>query len=432
MITIRKSIFRIMIVLAVTMNVHAASTRPVHAQATLNIAAVVNEDVISIYDLSQRILMVIALSNLPNTADTHHKIAPDILRRLIVEKIRLQEAKRLEIQVPEEAIRNSISNLERQNNLPAGGMDQFLSSRGIDPDTLKQQLNAELSWIDVVRTLFRRLVTVSEQEIDDVIAKMKADAGKTEYLVAEIFLAYDEKPRNEVEMVAQRIHAELGAGASWQQMAQNFSESASASNSGELGWNLASDLGPVIGGVLTRLEPKQISSPITTDDGVYIILLREKRIAKGLEAEPEDVTLGIQQLHLDVAGNADSQTVTRLMTKAKQLASSVDTCQAFESIAKSEGSPSSGFLGNLKLSQLNPQLRSMVQSLQVGESSQPFRTADGIIVLMVCERETQGQKDPLAEARNDIETRILNQRLSRMASQHEEKLRRQAFIDIRL
>ena len=74
----------------------------------------------------------------------------------------------------------------------------------------------------------------------------------------------------------------------------------------------------------------------------------------------------------------------------------------------------------------------MVQSLQVGESSQPFRTADGVIVLMVCDRISQGQKDPLAEARSDIETRLLNQRLSRMASQHEEKLRRQAFIDIRL
>ena len=432
MIMTRKIIFRIMIVLALLISVHAASTRLVHAQATLNIAAVVNEDVISIYDLSQRILMVIALSNLPNTADTHNKIAPDILRRLIVEKLRLQEAKRLEIEVPEEAIKNSISNLERQNNLPAGGMNQFLLSKGIDPETLKQQLNAELSWIDVVRALFRRLVTVSEQEIDDVIAKMKADAGKTEYLVAEIFLAFDEKPRSEVEKVAQRIHAELGAGASWEQMAQNFSESASAYNAGDLGWSLATDLGPVIGGVITRMEPRQISSPITTDDGVYIILLREKRIAKGLEITPEDVTLGIQQLHLAVPGNADAQTVTRLMTRAKQLASSADTCQAFESIAKSEGSPSSGFLGKLNLSQLNPQLRSMVQSLQVGESSQPFRTADGVIVLMVCDRISQGQKDPLAEARSDIETRLLNQRLSRMASQHEEKLRRQAFIDIRL
>ncbi|MEX0695795.1 MAG: peptidylprolyl isomerase [Rhodospirillales bacterium] len=428
----RTFILRIIIILALALNVHAASTAPANAQATLNIAAVVNEDVISVYDLSQRILMVIALSNLPNNAETHQEIAPDILRRLILEKLRLQEAKRLEIEVPEEAIKISIANLERQNKLPAGGMDQFLSSRGIDPETLKQQLNAELAWIDVVRALFRRLVTVSEQEVDDVIAKMKADTGKTEYLVAEIFLAYDEKPRSEVEQIARRIHAELGAGASWQQMAQNFSESASASGAGDLGWGLATDFDPVIGSVLTRLQPGQISSPVATDDGVYIVFLRERRIAKGLEITPEDITLGIQQLHLDVAQNADAQTVTRLTEQARQLASSADTCQAFESIAKSEGSPSSGFLGNLKLSQLNPQLRTMVQSLRVGETSQPFRTADGVIVLMVCTREQQGQKDPLAEARSDIENRILNQRLSRMAAQHEEKLRRQAFIDIRL
>jgi len=410
----------------------ATHPRTAHSQGALKIAAVVNDEVVSVYDLSQRILLVIAFSNLPNTPQNQQRIAPDVLRRLIIEKLRMQEAKRLEIEVPEEAVRRSIADLEKQRNIPPGKMDEALAQKGIDPETLRQQVLAELAWIDIVRALFRRLVSVSEQEVDDVLEKMRNDAGKAEYLLAEIFLAYDEKPRSEVEQVAQRLHAQLGAGASWPEIAQNFSESASAEAGGDLGWNLAEDLGPVLGGVVSRLKPGQMSSPITTDDGVYLLLVRDKRVAKGIEAKEDDLTLGIHQLHLAIPPNAEPQMIAEATAKARELASSADTCEAFASIAKSAGSDRSGFLGKFKLDQLNPQFRSMVETLNVNEISQPLRTADGVIVLMVCSRESKGTEDPIAAARQDIERRILNRRLARMAAQHEEKLRRQAFIDIRL
>jgi len=403
-----------------------------HSQETLNIAAVINDEVVSIYDLSQRINLVILFSNLPNTPETHQRIAPSILRRLVIEKLHLQEAKRIGIEVPEAAIQNSISIIETSNNVPVGGMKSMLDSRGIDIETLRQQVRAELSWIDVIRSLFRRLVTVSVQEVEDVLNKIRTNAGKPEYLVSEIFLAYDEKPRSEVEQVAQRIYAQIVAGAGWSQIAQNFSESASAQKGGDLGWIFADDLGAVISGVLPQLNLGQASSPITTDDGVYILLIRNKRIASDITASDAEVRIGIHQLHLALSDNANAQEVAETINKARTLAASTTTCPAFASIAKSEGSESSGFLGEFDLDKLNPQFKNMIQSLEVGGASQPFRTADGVIVLMVCSRQSEGGVDPVAAERERIQRGILNERLSRMASQHEDKLRRQAFIGIRL
>jgi peptidyl-prolyl cis-trans isomerase SurA len=419
----------LMITLAVAQLVPVSSAR---SQSTLNIAAIVNDEVISIYDLSQRILLVITFSQIPNTQQNQQRIAPEVLRRLIIEKIRMQEAKRLEIEVPEPDIKEAISAIEQRNKIPTGQMNTVLERNGIDPETLRQQVVADLAWVNIVRALFRRVVTVSDQEVDDILAKMKEDAGKPEYLVSEIFLAYDEKSRSEIEQVAQRIHAQLGAGASWPQMAQNFSESASAANGGDLGWNLESTLGSVLGGVVSRLEPGQISSPISTDDGVYILLLRDKRKAKGIDTSPADVTVGIHQLHLSIPPNANPKTVNDTTIRADQLAKSADNCASFGKLAESEGSPKSGYLGKFQLDQLNPQLKSMVQSLKVNETSQPFRTADGVIVLMVCSLESQGEQDPVAAARTEIERRLLNRQMDRLATQHEDKLRREAFIDIRL
>ncbi len=410
----------------------AVTDKPAQGQSTLNIAAVVNDEVISVYDLSQRILLVISFSNLPNNPQTQQRIAPDVLRRLIIEKLRLQEAKRLEIEVPDEAIEKSISDIEAERGIPPGQMTAVLEQRGIDPHTLRQQLRAEIAWIEVVRSLFRRLVNISEQEIDDELAKIRADAGKTEYLLAEIFLAYDEKPRVEVMEFAQRLYSQIKEGAAWQQLAQNFSESVTARDGGDMGWNLATDLPTPLDNVVQNLNVNEMSQPIATDEGVYLMLLRDKRVAKGIEAEPGDVTVGIHQLHLAVPPNASPQTVSELTQKATQLATSADTCKAFASIAEAEGSSSSGFLGEFKLDKLNPQFKNLVDAMNVNETSQPLRTEDGVIVLMVCSREVEGGKDPVAAAREQIEREILHRRLARKADQHLEKLRRQAFIDIRI
>lgn len=403
-----------------------------HSQNTLNIAAVVNDDVISIYDLSQRVELVIAFSNLQRNQETQQRIAPDVLRRLIIEKLHLQEAARLELEIPESNIEREVARMEQRANMPNGGMERFLSSRGIDPLTLQDQIRAEAAWVTVVQTLFRGLINVSDQEIDDIIEQMRAESGRPEYRVSEIFLAYDDKSRSEVESVALQIHSQLGAGASWPEMARNFSQSISAQRGGDLGWNMETELGSILGPVVKQLSPGQISSPVATDDGVYIVLLQDQRIAEGLSAEPPKVQVALQQLHLAVPDGAGAAEVATKTEQARQLSQGIGQCSEFESISQASGSPKSGSLGTFELSQLSPQIQEMVAPLQANQISQPMRTADGVIVLMVCSRETEQGSDPVEQARNEIRSRLLNERLGRLAKQHEDKLRREAFIEIRL
>ena len=406
---------------------------PGHGSAqSINIAAVVNDDVISIFDLSQRIGLIITFSNLPNTPETQQRIAPDVLRRLIVEKLHLQEAERLEIEVSEDDIANAIRNMEKKSDIPPNGMEAFLKSRGLDIYTLEQQFRAEQAWVRVVGNLFRRLVTISEQEVEDVLDAERAKAGKPQYLTAEIFLAFDEKPASEVQQVANRIHEQIAAGASWPQMAQNFSEAATAAQSGDMGWNTAADLGPDIGPVVAQLQPGQITPPLTTEDGVHIVLLRDQRTARGFEKGAADVTVGLHQLHVAIPPGSDPLTVSEITARTKSLAEGAANCESFSGLGESQGSELSGYLGEFSLDKLNPQFRSMVEALQPNQISQPLRTDNGVIVLMVCSRSTAEGGDPIAEAREKIRLQLLNERLSRMARQHEDKLRREAFIDIRL
>lgn len=402
-------------------------------EVTLNIAAVVNEDLITVYDLAQRISLVVAFSNLPDTPQTRQRIAPSALRKLISEKIRMQEAKRLDIKVDDQTIDKRVAEIERGNGLQPGGLENYFKSRNIDMETLRAQIRSDLTWIDVVNRLFRGLVTVSDREIDDEVARIEANAGKTEYLLSEIFLAYDDKPRAEVMQAAERIRQQLAEGASWPQMAQNFSENASAQINGDIGWNQIGILPPAVGTVVAGMSKGQLSDPISTEEGVYLMLLRETRVAEGVpEASDEKVRVELHQLHLPVPPGSDAQAASSVMSRAQQLVSGIDNCPAFDAVANSQGSTLSGELGTFELSSLSRQIRALVQSVPAGGISQPMRTDNGVIVMMVCSREAETAQDPMTKLRDDINRRLLNEQLNRLAEQHEDKLRRQAFIDIRI
>ena len=171
-------------------------------------------------------------------------------------------------------------------------------------------------------------------------------------------------------------------------MAQNFSEAATAAQSGDMGWNTAADLGPDIGPVVAQLQPGQITPPLTTEDGVHIVLLRDQRTARGFEK-------GCRRCHCWITSIARCHP-TRLRPADrirdygtdKSLAEGAANCESFSGLGESQGSELSGYLGEFSLDKLNPQFRSMVEALQPNQISQPMRTDSGVIVLMVCSRST--------------------------------------------
>src|SRR3954451_19261942 len=92
-----------------------AAPAPAKPQGEMRIAAVVNDEVISAYDLASRIHMVAVSSNLPDTPEVRQRIAGQVLRSLIDEKLQLQEGKKQNVAATEEEINNALGQIEKQN-----------------------------------------------------------------------------------------------------------------------------------------------------------------------------------------------------------------------------------------------------------------------------------------------------------------------------
>lgn len=400
------------------------------AQESLNIAAVVNDEVISVFDLNERLSLVMASSQSNDDPEVRRRLAPQILRGLIDEKLKLQEAKRLNVTVSQEELDDALASMERRNNLPKGGLDTFLRQMGIGKAAMVSQIEAEISWARIVGLSFTSTIHISDEEVDEKLAEFKANAGKPELLAAEILLPI-ETPESEKEMqlLANRLSQQIASGNSFEALARSFSQSASAATGGAIGWVKQGQLGSALDNALAKLTPGGVTPPIRTMEGYYILKLIDRRASQSEKTADEIVSL--QQLFIPLPKNATREEEASQMQLAATMSEMSTTCAEMDSLSSELRSPMSGNLGKVSVSKLPEPLRKTVAGLPVNKAAPPIRNEQGIIVIMVCEREGGGEDAAKAD-RNMIRSSLMNQRLDIAARRYLRDLRSSAFVDTRI
>src|SRR5581483_7159846 len=92
------------------------------------------------------------------------------LEELIEERLKLQEAKRLNITVTSEEADRYFKGIAERNKMTEQQFAEHLKSQGIDASTMKARLQAQSAWRDVIRRKFGHQVAVTAREVDRVIA----------------------------------------------------------------------------------------------------------------------------------------------------------------------------------------------------------------------------------------------------------------------
>ena len=399
---------------------------PARAQNVLGIAAVVNDEIISVYDLKSRLSLVLATSRLEDRPEIRERMAQQVLRDMIDDQLKLQEAKKVGIKITERDIERALASIEKQNKMPKGGLKDFLSNIGIDRSVMVEQIEAEIAWAKVVRRQKGAAIKIGEDEIEEVLAEIEANRDKPEHLVSEIVLTFDSKTEANVRTLAQRLIQQLKSGARFEALARNFSQSATAAVGGDLGWLRPGQLSPSLDTALAKLRPGQVSPPVPMIGGYQIFYLRDRRTAATMAQK--NITVALRQLFVPIPSNADAAERAGQTKLAGTMAESATSCQEIDRLAKELGTPLSGDLGNVRLSSMPAQLRDVVSELEIGKASAPQPISGGILVLMVCGRE--GDKAPTAD-RKSVRRMLTNQRMALAARQYLRDLRRDAFVDIR-
>jgi len=266
------------------------------------VAVVVNEDAITYSDVSDRLELIMVSSGLPNTKDTRDKLRPQIVNALIDEQIRLQEARRNEIQVSQEEIEAGIDTIAAQNEIDPQEFRKRIQSSGLKLSTMRDQIRAQIAWGKTVQAVVRPQVTVTDGDVDNFMSRMHSNTGKQEYFVAEIFLPIDDSTgETEARNLARKLVQEIRGGkAPFFRVAQQFSKSAGASQGGALGWITEGQLDEELDAVLPVIETGGVSDPIRTSAGFHILHVRDTRVLTPENLpDREEVRSRIGQMRLE-------------------------------------------------------------------------------------------------------------------------------------
>ena len=410
--------------IAVALGLLAPPPQKARGQEIMRIAAVVNDDVISIYDLAARIDIVVASSNLTDAPELRRQIAPQVLRSLVDEHLQIQEATRLDIAVGEKEIQFAINRIEKNRDIGVGGFDSFVNAHRLDREAVVVQIKAAIAWSKVINRRLNSAITVGEDEIDEALARLESSRGQPENRVAEIFLSI-ESPEQEREILktAENLVAQLRQGAEFSGIARQFSQSATSAVGGDIGWVIAGQLPAPIDAVLPDMAAGEISKIIRTFDGVHIVKLLDRRTV--LTADPMKTRLKLAQLIIDDYA-ANQELVQEKIARAHAEA---ESCADMLRLSADFISPQSGDLGKLSLGDMPLDLRQAVSQMEAMALSAPLPFGGGFRILMVCERDEATIDLP---SRSDLRQAIGNRRLELQARRYLRDLRRSAFVDVRV
>ncbi len=392
-----------------------------------SIAAVVNDDIISLLDIQERTQLIVATTGMGDSPEIQQKLKAQVVRSLIDERLQAQAAQRLNLTVSADEIQQAIAGIEKERGRPAGSLESYLRSKGVSPETFKEQIRAQISWSKLLGRKIAPHIVIADEEILKEQDRLKSsNVVQTQYQLATLLLPImrpeDAEPTRQL---AEKLSSEIRAGASFEAIASQLSAAGGKQSTPQ--WVSAARLELPLREALEKLGSKGVSQPVKGPSGYQILQLLDKREQK-LEADTE---VALRQLVLTLKNDAQSKEVNVLMDIAHSIAKHPGSCgeTTVAGIESFEGLNIDVTETRTRYSAISPEVLPLIKPLNVGEISEPFAAPDGIHLVMLCEKIGLPTSAPEKER---VRAQLFDEKLQLESMKYMRDLRREAFVDIRL
>lgn len=404
-----------------------------YAQQYLDrVAAVVNEGIVLESELEEEYANIVQyLRSNKIEMPPQQILKKQVLDKLIIEHLQLQEAERYGVEVDDTTLNEALRQIASRNNLSLEEFRKLLLNEGKDYLEYREQVRKEITLTQLTQGFVNSRVVVSEAEIDDYLANSQND-NDSEYLISQIQVSLPEAATSEViqkaEESANVIFEKLRGGGDFAQLAIAESDGRNALEGGDLGWNRLNALPTRFTKEILELKVGEFSRPIRSPRGFHILLLRD---TKGIERH---VVKQVNVRHILIKPNTlltEEQARLKLAGIRRQILEGADFVKLAAEHSDDPGSAAKG--GELDWTEPRayvPQFQRVVETLPLKKISEPFRTEHGWHIV-----EVLGRRDYDAtveyqrwQARQDIH--------KRKAAVEEElwirRLRDEAYVEYRL
>ena len=387
--------------------------------------AMVNGYVITGTDIDQRVALVTSASDAEVSEEELQRLRVQVLRNLIDETLKIQAAEAQEMPVSRAEVEETYQRLAAQNfGQNPERMDEYLTQIGSSPRALKRQIEGELAWENLLRRNVTPFINVSAEEVTDILERLEQSRGTEEYRLGEIYMNATSENRETVIANMQQIMQQLEQGGNFVAYARQFSEATTAVVGGDTGFLRLATLPQAMANAARQMQPGQLVGPIEIPGGFTIIYLIDRR--QVLTADPRDAVLSLKQISINFPEGVTEAEVNAKIDEFNGFLQTLNSC--------SDADRAEALLGatvvtndQIEARRLPEQLQQILLSLQVGQTTPPFGSAqDGVRVLMLC-----GRDDPEDAGAPDFQSvmrSIEEERINKRAQRYLRDLRNDAYI----
>ena len=403
------------------------------------VAAIVNDSVISDYDLRQRMALFIATSGVRPSADALNQIRGQVLTELETERMELLEAQKANVTVSAADVDKAIDDIIKSNHLSMDQLKSVLSQGGVDMASLRSQISVQIAWSKLVQDQLGDRVHVSPEEVNAELDRIKQGANKPRYRVSEIFKAVD-SPEQDAKVLKDMtdLDNQSHLGLPFSTVARQFSQNLTAAQGGDLGWMQEGQLPAELETQLKGMSVGEVSQPIRASGGYYIIQLRDKQQPAGTKlptiaqqsATPSG-TLPLVRVLLPIGPKPAKELAQRAMDAAGVVRSHIRDCQHARDVVSKVPAAVYQNLGTMRLSDLSASMQAEIAKTPAGETTDPFTSPAGIELIVRCDKPVPKETVIVIPTRDQVEQQLYEEQMTVLARRYLRDLRREADVESR-
>ena len=133
------------------------------------IAVLVNDQLITSYDVVQRMKLGVILSGIEITAENNNQLLNSVINELIEENLKNQKINEYDISVSEEEYLNQELRFYQNSQINKEDLIKIFELNDIKYSEFKKYLINDISWQKLISGMYYRLTSTSEIEIEEIV-----------------------------------------------------------------------------------------------------------------------------------------------------------------------------------------------------------------------------------------------------------------------
>lgn len=221
---------------------------------------------------------------------------------LIEERLKLQEAKKLGVDISDEDVKRMLQGIADRNKMTIDQFAQQVKSTGFDISTLRERLRSEQAWREVIRRRFGAQININQKDVDRMLSAAANEAGEDAF-----------------ELQVQKVTLPISGRADQATLVRRFSEAQALQGKAEGCKNMASlaketpdakfedskyvkpgNLPEPTRSLMLLAKDGDVLPPAAQANGIEIYAVCGRRPLRGDEKQRESAMLELQQKEFNV------------------------------------------------------------------------------------------------------------------------------------